>query len=178
MLLAVGAVVGCNADPTVTLDANLLCRQVDSVGGVLPVIPTLDDQFEALATVLPGGFGGSTAFAIVLVNPDAVDSVRAATEIGPDCPHGGRLEWALAVRQGIIAGDYDFIQLRTWRRAMDDHLDATLHVVFTDADEARNRVFIGVDRSSAIALVRALASRLGVPSKALVVDVVSVPVPQ
>lgn len=178
MALAAAGPVGCIAEPTISLDPDLLCRLVDSVGALQPAVPTLDDQFEALALVLPGGFGGSTFDAIVLVKPAAAEAVRMATEVGPGCPRGGRIKWGLAVRPNVVAGDFDFVQLRTWRRAIDDHLDPALRIVLTDVDEARNRVVVGVDRSSAVPVVRALADQLNVPSRALVVEVVSVPVPQ
>ncbi|HEY7770218.1 MAG TPA: hypothetical protein VIB55_18775 [Longimicrobium sp.] len=69
----------------------------------------------------------------------------------------------------VLAGRYSFSQLAAWR----DRLMALLPmpgVVFVDADEAFNRVRIGVWTNEARLAVPAAAVRLGVPLEALVLS--------
>src|SRR5262245_54234336 len=69
-----------------------------------------------------------------------------------------------------IVGQYTFSQLHTWAKNARDVLKAR-GVTMVDADEAKNRVAIGVENSSRSSQVeKALAAR-GVPRKAVLIEV-------
>ena len=91
---------------------------------------------------------------------------RAAAEraLGPWLAAQGIHTAALRVRRG----DYDWASLQRWQ----GQAAAALGIggtVWVDADEAANRVTVGVERGAPAASVRAAVARLGVPSAAVVV---------
>jgi hypothetical protein len=69
----------------------------------------------------------------------------------------------------VAEGRYGWNQLQRWQDAASDALAVT-GAVFVDNDETSNRVLIGVDRLSAMGLVKAAAMRAGVPEDALIVQ--------
>jgi hypothetical protein len=69
----------------------------------------------------------------------------------------------------VLEGRYGWNQLQRWQDAASDALAVT-GAVFVDNDETSNRVLIGVDRLSAMGLVKAAAMRAGVPEDALIVQ--------
>jgi hypothetical protein len=80
--------------------------------------------------------------------------------------------WLLAHGLGISAvrvrrGDFDWASLERWHGATSREALAMRGAVWVDADEARNRVTIGVERGTSAAAVRAAVARLGVPSDAV-----------
>ena len=73
---------------------------------------------------------------------------------------------ALRVRRA----DYDWASLERWQGRATGTALAMRGAVSVDADEARNRVTIGVERGMPMAQVRSAVARLGVPSAAVVVE--------
>ena len=71
---------------------------------------------------------------------------------------------ALQVRRG----DYDWNQLERWFAAASTEVLGLAGAVFVDADEASNRVRIGVERG-AEGMARAAVARLGIPADAVIV---------
>src|SRR5262245_59855280 len=67
----------------------------------------------------------------------------------------------------VVQGQYSYRQLDTWHRAVTDDAFEIAGVVYTDLDEASNRVVVGVERGASKGELRLLASRLGVPAGAL-----------
>jgi hypothetical protein len=79
--------------------------------------------------------------------------------------------------QGLRAADlqvrraeFDWASLERWKTRASGATLALRGVAWVDADEARNRVTIGVERRTSAAEVRAAVARLGVPATALVVE--------
>lgn len=175
----VAMLVGCAACGDSTgatdshVDASRLCQQVDSIAAALPSHITIDDRFEALAAVLPGGYGGATSQFMVLVDPGKASLVAEAVRIGTSCPHGSVMVWSLAVRQQVVKGTYDFGQLARWKRAFYSTDISDLHLVLVDIAEDKNRLFFGVLAADDIPAVLARAVVLGVPQEALIVEVVA-----
>lgn len=91
----------------------------------------------------------------------------------------GRAEQALAPylrSQGIgagglkvLKGDYDWAELEGWFEGASKAALAVPGAVFVDADEASNRVRIGVE-PGALGRVRAALARLGMPDAAVIVE--------
>lgn len=73
---------------------------------------------------------------------------------------------ALRVRRA----DYDWASLERWQGGATGAALSMRGTVWVDADEARNRVTIGVERGTPAAQVRAAVARLGVPSAAVVIE--------
>ncbi|HEY7614930.1 MAG TPA: hypothetical protein VH764_18185 [Gemmatimonadales bacterium] len=65
---------------------------------------------------------------------------------------------------------YDWASLERWQGRATGTALAMQGVIYVDADEARNRVTIGVERGMAAAQVRSAVARFGVPSAAVVVE--------
>jgi hypothetical protein len=95
-------------------------------------------------------------------------SARAQVEraLGPWLASQGIGVAALRVRRA----DYDWASLERWQGRATAEALAMRGAVWVDADEARNRVTIGVERGTSMAQVRSAIARLGVPSGAVVVE--------
>ena len=129
------------------------------------------DDPVALVRGVPG-FGG------FFLDADGIPTIylrdagtRAAAEraLGPWLTAQGLRSAALRVRRG----DYDWATLERWQGQAGREALAMRGAVWVDADEAKNRVTIGVERGTPTAQVRAAVARLGVPSAALVVEEVA-----
>jgi len=126
-----------------------------------------DDELLQMARAIPG-FGGLFYDAegypnVYLRDPGAPAALAALKSLG-----GKALNGELRVRQG----DYDFAQLVEWKRALRPALLGRPGVVFLDADEASNRIVVGIDAARAKSLGttdfdQALAAQ-GVPGAAVV----------
>lgn len=120
----------------------------------------------ALARAVPG-FGGFF-----------IDAQGAPTVYLRDPSQRGRAEQALAPylrAQGLGGGlrvlkaDYEWAQLEGWWTDASAEALAVPGAIFVDADEASNRVRIGVERGSA-GRVRAALARLRMPDGAVIVE--------
>ncbi|HEY0554671.1 MAG TPA: hypothetical protein VGG20_10410 [Thermoanaerobaculia bacterium] len=124
-----------------------------------------DDEMLQMARALPG-FGGLFYDAegypnVYLRDPAAPAALSTLKSLGSE----------VRVRQG----DYDFAQLVEWKRALRPALLGQPGVVFLDADEASNRIVVGLDASDTArakslvtdGLDKALAAQ-GVPAAAVV----------
>ena len=98
-------------------------------------------------------------------------SARAQVEraLGPWLAGQGLRTAALRVRRA----DYDWASLERWQGRATGTALAMRGAVSVDADEARNRVTIGVERGMSAAQVRSAVARVGVPSAAVVVEEVA-----
>jgi hypothetical protein len=72
-------------------------------------------------------------------------------------------------RMQVRKGDYDWSELAGWHRKASEEALAVPGAVFADADEAANRVRIGVERGKG-ANVRSVIARLGIPEAAVIVE--------
>ncbi|MFL5494331.1 MAG: hypothetical protein ACJ8DC_08120 [Gemmatimonadales bacterium] len=71
----------------------------------------------------------------------------------------------------VWKADFDWADLDRWFTQASAHALGVPGVVFADADEARNRVSIGVEDAAAASRVRSVLARLGIPAAAVTVDV-------
>ncbi len=95
-------------------------------------------------------------------------SARAQVEraLGPWLAAQGLRAAALRVRRA----DYDWASLERWQGRATEQALAMRGAVWVDADEARNRVTIAVERGTPVAQLRSAVARLGVPSAAVLVE--------
>ena len=135
--------------------------------GGMTAVSQSDDPI-ALVRQVPG-FGG------FFFDPQGVPTIylrdtghRAAAEraLEPYLSVRGLRAATLRVRQG----DFDWTSLERWQGQASTQALGLRGTVYVDADEARNRVTIGVERGAGAAPVRAAVARLGVPASAVVVE--------
>ena len=70
----------------------------------------------------------------------------------------------------VLKADYDWTSLERWQGQASTEALALRGAVFVDADEASNRVRIGIERGTSPAQVSAVIARLGIPASAVVVE--------
>jgi hypothetical protein len=155
---------------------------------------SLDDQLVTVAKLVPG-FGGmffddNGNLNVYMVKPDEELSAQARQE------RKARLEAVLTavfgedfLSQGkgqhpglrketppeqppqirIIKGAYDILQLAKWRASVDKALDVP-GAVFTDLDEKKNRLRIGIESSIFRKRVHEVLTQQGVPPEAVIIE--------
>lgn len=144
-------------------------------------LPGLDAQFVQLAREIPG-FGGMFYDESGNLNLYLAPVVQplAAAEVASTL--GGRLQaWgkdAAEVRRLVIReGEYDFLQLSAWHQRVLPIFRMVEGVVFTDADEAHNRLRIGIESRVSTAQVEQALAQLDVPREAVILEVTEPIVP-
>ncbi len=127
------------------------------------------DDPVALARSVPGfgGFFVDEQGTPTIYLKDAGQRGVAETALAPWFTSRGR---ALATMR-VLKADFDWSELDRWFTQTSAEALGVPGVVFTDADEARNRVSIGVEDAAAAAQVRSVLARRGVPASAVSVEV-------
>ena len=97
---------------------------------------------------------------------DVARHAEAERALGPWLHAQGLGASGLRVRRA----DFDWASLERWQVDAGREALAMRGAVWVDADEARNRVTIGVERGTSAAALRSAVARLGVPSGAVVVQ--------
>jgi hypothetical protein len=127
------------------------------------------DDPVALARSVPGfgGFFVDEQGTPTIYLKDAGQRGAAERALTPWFSSRGRGLATMRVRKA----DFDWADLDRWfTQASADALGVP-GVVFTDADEALNRVHIGVEHAAAASEVRSVLARLGIPAGAVSVEV-------
>jgi hypothetical protein len=70
----------------------------------------------------------------------------------------------------VLHADFDWAQLQDWHAKGSPAALAVRGAVFADADEASNRVKIGVERGTSQGEIRQALSRLGIPAQAVTIE--------
>lgn len=128
---------------------------------------SLDEEFIELAEKVPG-FGGlvddpTTGETIVRLS-DPLSEPLARPVIEAYLSRNGSKGWRLQV----VPADYDFRELIRWRRAVEQAVPSA--ITFSDADEVRNRVAVGVRDDDGDQTVRNALTRLGIPREAVLIE--------
>jgi hypothetical protein len=169
----------CAADSVAApLTSAELCARSDSVRlALLGPNSTPDDETEAVARLLPGGFGGLTTTYMYLKQPSLADTVRGTARALAACP-GDVLEnvWSIVQHVEIRQGQYDWVELRGWYTLL-LRSGVTSSGLFTaDIDEGINRLAFTFSSQATLDSFRARALTLGVPDAALDLRIGSPPV--
>jgi len=77
-----------------------------------------------------------------------------------------------AAAMRVLPGRYAWQDLERWTAQATPEALAVPGAVFSDADEAGNRVHIGAENATAASRVRAVVARLGIPAAAVKVEIV------
>lgn len=135
------------------------------------VVPLQSTDPLALAREIPqfGGYYLDADGTPVMFLTEGADEARARRAAVRSLRAGGAAaatESSLRIRRA----EYRYLDLHEWHRGISPEALDVDGVVFTDLDEARNRVTIGVEAFAAEGAVRAAAARLGVPPDAVVIE--------
>jgi hypothetical protein len=125
------------------------------------------DDPVALARQVPGfgGFFFDQQGRPTIYLKDVSQRAAAERALAPYFGVSGAGAAALQVRRA----DYDWASLERWQNQAGVEALAMRGTVWVDADEARNRVTIAVERGVSSAQVRAAAARAGMPAAAVVI---------
>jgi len=157
--------------PVAALLAAVACSDATPTDPALNGTPpelqvTQAPDLANLARAIPG-FGGlfidHGVPTVYLTNP--TDRTAMERALGDFASSRG----STAAQIHVLQGRYSLQQLDHWTRQVTTDAFSIAGVVYTDLDEATNRVTVGVDRGSATPSVRSLAARLGIPAEAVVV---------
>ncbi len=96
-------------------------------------------------------------------SPDIVASVKKAIAI----VYGDRL--ALN-RIQVLKGEYGFLQLKAWYESLSAGVLGIPGVVFTDLEETKNRLRVGVEKPEIKDLVKDRLVQLGIPLEAVIIE--------
>ena len=157
--------------PVAALLAAVACSDATPTDPALKGTPpelqvTQAPDLANLARAIPG-FGGlfidQGVPTVYLTNP--TDRTAMERALGDFASSRG----STAAQIHVLQGRYSLQQLDHWTRQVTTDAFSIAGVVYTDLDEAANRVTVGVDRAGASPSVRSLAARLGIPAEAVVV---------
>lgn len=151
---------------------------------------SIDHHFGVVAKEI-AGFGGAFFdkngdLSVYLTNPEDKDHAKkkltevfGAERLMSKAPEKGRGEDKRKFPAGeirVLQAQYSFDELEQWRQDTTDVL-AIEGTVFTDVDESKNRIVIGISDSSIQPQVESTMAFYGVPREAVVVTLVEAPKP-
>ena len=175
------AAVACTSDELAgppPLDPPLLsaaeyCRKQDSLLKAAGSFLTIDDDFEILARLLPGGFGGLWIDGMYLAYPQRAPDTRTAAGLLSACSHR-HLEYLTQIKVvPVYQGHFDYVQLRAWYRLL-----LTEPGWFeADIDEAKNRLAFGFTAEVNRQRFRRRVDELRIPAGAVHTYIGSPPIP-
>jgi len=144
---------------------------------------TLDDAFAEVAKMAPG-FGGmfldaenenvlyvymlETAPGEINLERGEISQERVAIEAAIEKVFGREVIPVGGIR--VLQGKYSFLQLKEWYDRMWVPLLELPGVVFTDIDEAKNRLAIGMETLGMQSQVESLLAGLGIPLEAVNIE--------
>jgi hypothetical protein len=128
---------------------------------------TIDDEFEVLARLLPGGFGGLTIDSMYLKDVAEADAARGTAAALASCSGTLQPYLDLAQSASVRRGNYDWIELRAW------YLDIQMldGWISADMNENTNRLEFEFVASAELERFRTGALSRGVPAAALALSI-------
>src|SRR6185436_9209194 len=71
----------------------------------------------------------------------------------------------------VLRGRFDYQQLDSWFSAASQNAIPVAGALYTDLDEANNRVLVAVENANAVGLVRVALATSNIPAEALAIEV-------
>lgn len=137
-----------------------------------PVDQTTDEFFARFARDDAPGFGGmffeGETLKVFLKDPDpdriaALEQALAAFFAGDERFQPGKIQ--------ILSAQYDFAQLKEWYDGPFQDVWNVPGVIMTDIDDAKNRLFIGVETAEAWDAVERRLAELGIPREVVDIEI-------
>jgi hypothetical protein len=170
--IAVVAPQGCGSKSIVApgITAAQLCARQDSLIAAQSPFPNINEIYDTIARLLPGGFGGLAVDALYLQQPALADTARATAAVLGACP-GAQEPTLWAIIQTVPARrvSYSWLQLRAWLQQL--LRGGTEGLVYAGIDVLGNRVGLGVRSQNDVDEFRSRARGLNIPEAALSVSV-------
>jgi hypothetical protein len=160
------AACGSTREIVAPITRDQLCSQAQLLIANEGAYPTIDDDFEVIARLLPGGFGGLTTTSVNFVHPEMADTARATARTLMTCTDHLNPYLGYVFTASVRKGDYDWVQLRGWYRTL--FASAPAKWISADMDESRDRLAFAFTNTADLEEFKAAAIRLGVPEAALV----------
>jgi hypothetical protein len=162
------------ADIAGPLDTAELCARDSVVANEIPG-RTIDDEFEIIARVFPGGFAGLTTRDMFLKEPAYAETVRESARRLGACPnrHVSTQSLYLIQHNDVRDAKYDWVELRRWYALLFD----VGGWVGGDINEGINRLEFTFVTQAKLDTFRARAHTLEVPDDALSLLIGPQPVP-
>jgi len=172
LITSSAAIAGCASSDVVReaepLSAVQLYSKRDSIVAQMKGT-TIDDYFEVLARLLPGGFGGLTASYVWMKDPSQASEMARTANVLAACPSGGIPYLALLQGGNVMRGAYDWVELRTWYRQI--LASGPFGGNSADIDEGVNRLTFTFTTQAELEQFRARVTSLGVPAGALNLEI-------
>jgi hypothetical protein len=148
------------------ISAAQLCARQDSLVATQQPYPTLNETFDTMARLLPGGFAGLAVDSWFLQTAELADTARKTAAILGACPHAQAPNlWAIVQTTPVHAVAYSWLQLRDWdSQLLKGGLDG---LVTAGIDILHNRVACTVRSQQDVETFRARARDLKIPDDAL-----------
>ncbi|MEX0785115.1 MAG: hypothetical protein WD939_00615 [Dehalococcoidia bacterium] len=134
---------------------------------------TIDDIYAQIANDIPGfagvrlGLDGETIQVFFAGDGDDVESaaLQAVTAVfqARGAPRPTKIE--------VLPAEYDFAELSMWYRTLTSGVWTVPGIVFTDIDEVRNRLSIGVETQEAWDLLERRLAELGIPREVVHLEI-------
>jgi hypothetical protein len=184
LLAGLVLLAGCRDDQSLTgpdTEANLTANAGDPFGAEDDPFRPDEARSRRLSRSIPGyggfafdRFGNINVYLTDPGNTQAVGAVQAALRPLLAEWRPGRRGRPAANPQVIVhQGQFTFLQLRDWRDRMTMPMLSIVGVTFTDLDEAKNRLGIGIDPAragTARGFVVAKLAALGIPREAVLIE--------
>ncbi|HEX8696236.1 MAG TPA: hypothetical protein VF746_27710 [Longimicrobium sp.] len=132
-------------------------------------VAPIDDELLRVAGSVPG-FGGMYYDRAGRLNVFLTDTTQRGAAAAAIEPVLGPRQRGAARDFRVLRGRFGFAELKQWRSRLDPEVLGMQGVVFTDIDEARNRVVVAVENAPVRTRVAAALARLGLPRDAVLIE--------
>jgi hypothetical protein len=156
------ASAGC-ADIPGPLDTAELCALDATVASEMPST-TINDEYEIVTRILPGGFAGITTVDLFLTQPELAETLRESARRLGSCPdrHVSTITLFLIQHNDAHKVKYDWVELRRWQ----EQLSLLGGWNSAGIEPTRNKVAFTFPTQDKLDAFRVKARGLSVPSDA------------
>jgi len=175
-LLTTFVAFACSEETPTSIETEGLSSSgpAETASAVMATPVGADHRFLSLAQQIPGFAGyyytGSEGILVVRVT-SGESQEQVITSVLSSLDPVRRDETSDVM---LLPAEFSFRELYSWRTDL-DHVLNLPQVVYTDVDEVRNRVVVGIEEPAVRATIQAEAARLSIPEGALIVEEVQRP---
>jgi hypothetical protein len=155
-----------------------LCARQDSLVANESSLPTINEIFDTMARLLPGGFAGLAADGWYLQTPALADTARRTAAVLAACPRAQAPNlWAIVQTTPAHGVSYSWLQLSDWYQRLlgAGSIDG---LVSAGIDVLHNAIDLSVRGQQDVDTFRARARDLEIPDDALALSIDQPPAPR